>query len=136
MRGNQVYAIDVRLGYLDFQIVHWKMLNILVALKAWGSQWLHKRISIACDNEAVVYVLNSGKTRDLTLVAIARNIQLLATYNIEIVVTHILGKHNIVADLLSRWSTMNQPMNKLNQLIPNHVWITLSPSFLEIDWSI
>ena len=59
--GNQVYAIDVTLGYLDFQIVHLEMLNILVALKAWGSQWLHKRISIACDNEAVVYVLNSGK---------------------------------------------------------------------------
>ena len=30
----------------------------------------------ACDNEAVVHVLNSGRTRDLTLAAIARNIQL------------------------------------------------------------
>ena len=93
MWGNQVYAMDVPFGYLDFQIVHLEMLNILVALKAWGSQWLHKRISIACDNEAVVYVLNSDKTRDLTLVAIARNIQLLlTTYNIEIVVRHIPGK--------------------------------------------
>ena len=111
------------------------MLNILVALRAWGSQWLHNRISISCDNEAVVHVLNSGKTRDLTLAAIARNIQLLlATYNIEITVVHIPGKSNIVTDLLSRWSAVNHPMNKLTQLIPNHTWVTLDPSVLEIDW--
>ena len=54
---------------------------------------------IACDNEAVVFVLSSGKTKDLTLAAIACNIQLmLATYNIEIVVKHIPGKSNVVAD--------------------------------------
>ena len=29
---NQVYAIDVTLGYLDFQIVHFEMLNILTQL--------------------------------------------------------------------------------------------------------
>ena len=132
--GNQVYAIDIPLGYLDFQIVHLEMLNILVALRAWGSQWSNKRFSIMCDNEAVVYVLNSGQTRDLTLAAIARNIQLLlATYNIEIVVTHIPGKNNIVVDLLSRWSTNNHPMHKLNQLVPNHVWITLLSSTLQIE---
>ena len=82
-------------------------------------------------------VLNSGKTRDLTLAAIARNIQLLlATYNIEIVVRHIPGKNNMVADLLSRWDTTKQPMARLSQLIPHHVWITLSPDVSEIDWSI
>ena len=40
--GNQVYAMDVTLGFLDFQIVHLKMLNIMVVLRAWGRQWLHK----------------------------------------------------------------------------------------------
>ena len=114
--GSQIYAMEVPLGYLGFQIVHLEMINILVALRIWGSQWLHKRISIACDNEAVVYVLNSGRTKDLTLAAIARNIQLLlATYNIEIVVRHIPGKDNMVADLLSRWATTKHPMIRLNQ---------------------
>ena len=135
--GRQVYAIDVVLGYHDFQIVHLEMLNILVALRVWGSQWLHKRISIACDNEAVVHILNSGKTRDFTLAAIAHNIQLkLATYSIEIKVVYISGKSNIVADLLSRWSMVNHPMEKLTQLIPDHRWVTVSLTSLEIDWSI
>ena len=91
--------------YRDFQIVHLEMLNNLVALRVWGSQWCNKRISIACDNQAVVHVLNSGKTRDFVLAAIVCNVQLqLATYNIEISVVHISGKINTVADLLSRWA--------------------------------
>ena len=132
--GSQIYALSIPLGYLNFQIVHLEMLNILVALRAWGSQWLHKRISIACDNEAVVFALNSGKTKDFSLAAIARNIQLmLATYNIEIVVKHIPGKDN---DLRSRWATTDQPMARLSRLIPHHVWITLASNVLEIDWAI
>ena len=135
--GRQIYALSIPLGYLNFQIVHLEMLNILVALRAWGSQWLHKHISIACDNEAVVFVLNSGKTKDFTLAAIARNIQLmLETYNIEIVVKHIPGKDNVVADLLSRWAATDQPMARLSRLIPHHVWITLPSNVLEIDWAI
>ena len=87
--GDQTYAITVPLSYHDFQIVHLEMLNILVALRVLGSQWCNNLISIACDNQAVVHVLNSGKTRDFT---IARNVQLqLATHNIEISVVHIPG---------------------------------------------
>ena len=94
------------------------MLNILVALRVWGSQWRNKRISIACDNQAVVHVWNSGKTGYFTLAAIARNVQLqLTTHNIEISVIHIPGKINRVADLLSRWAITDQPLNKLNQLM-------------------
>ena len=48
---------------------------------------------MACDNQAGVQVLNSGKTRDLTLAAIARNIQFhVATRDIDLRVTHIPGK--------------------------------------------
>ena len=31
--GNQVYAMSLPLGYLDLQIVHLEMLNILTALR-------------------------------------------------------------------------------------------------------
>ena len=119
--GDQMYAITVPLGYHDFQIIHLEMLNILVAPRVWGSQWCNKLISIACDNQAVVHVLNLGKTRDFTLAAIACNAQLqLASHNIEIGVVHISGKINTMADLLSRWVITDQPLNKLNQLIPHN----------------
>ena len=50
------------------------MINILVALKVWAYQWKDKKIHVKCDNMAVVEVLTSGKTKDATLGACARNI--------------------------------------------------------------
>ena len=72
--GSQVYALTIPLGYTNFQIVHLQILNILAAIRLWQTQWSDKKVEIACDNQAVVQVLTSGKTRDLTLAAISRNI--------------------------------------------------------------
>ena len=97
--GNQVYALTIPSDYLDFNIAHLEMLNILVVLKVWYLQWANKKVSIACDNEAVVHDLNSGRTKDLTPAAIARNIQA-AISNIDLKGRHIPRKSNVVADLL------------------------------------
>ena len=50
------------------------MLNILVATQVWKAKWGRKRILIHSDNSAVVSVLNTGKTQDQVLAALARNI--------------------------------------------------------------
>ena len=112
--GHQVYALTIPLGYNNFNICHLEMLNILLALRVWKDQWPKNKISVACDNQAVVQVLNSGKTRDLTLAAIARNIQFhLASRDIDLRVIHIPGKLNVIADLLSRWVLIPQAEQKL-----------------------
>ena len=65
-----------------------------------------QKVGIACDNLAVVQVLNIGRTRDLTLAAIARNIQYQAALsNIELKVTHIPGKKNVI-------QSINQSINQ------------------------
>ena len=85
----------------------------------------------------VVSVLNSGKTQDMTLAAMARNINmLLALEDIELHVIHILGSDNNIADLLSRWSITSNPDVKLGQLIKNPLCLTLSSGILNLDWSI
>ena len=135
--GNQVYTLPIPLGYMDLNIVHLEMLNILVALRVWNSTWAKSKVHIACDNEAVVHVLNSGKTRDLTLAAIARNIQLqVATWDINLQVNHIAGKDNHIADLLSRWSLMGDPQVNLNRLLPQHQWVEICETHLHLDWCI
>ena len=50
------------------------MLNILLAFRAFGPQWVKKKLLIKCDNDAVVKVLNSGRTCDPFLGTCARNI--------------------------------------------------------------
>ena len=102
---SQVYSIPIVLGYDNLSKVHLEMLNILVAIRVWGPLWNGKAISIACDNQAMVMVLNSGKTRDLTLAAIAQNnFTAAAHFDIFLKIVHIMRVHNDIADSLSRWT--------------------------------
>ena len=135
--GNHVYALPLPLGYMDLNIVHLEMLNILVALRVWNQSWAKSRVRIACDNEAVVHVLNSGRTRDLILAAIARNIQLqVATWDINLQVNHIAGKDNHFADLLSHWTIIEDPQVKLKTCLPQHQWVGIQQNHLHINWCI
>ena len=134
---NQVYSIRIPKNFKNYNIVHLEMLNILVALRVWSHQWTATKILLKCDNQAVVSVLNSGKTQDLTLGAMARNISmLLAIHDIELQVIHILGSDNKVADLLSRWFITENPAKKLYQFIKDPLWLKVNEEFLKVDWSI
>ena len=113
------------------------MLNILVAIRVWGSQWQGKAIRIACDNQAVVMVLNSGKTRDLTLAAIARNLFMEAAhFDILLKTVHIMGVCNEIADSLSRWSISENFRQQVYKLLPQHIWVQTPHDVLIINWSI
>ena len=119
---SMVYTLQIPQGYKDYNICHLEMLNIIVASKIWAIHWTNSKIQIHCDNMAVV--LNTGKTRDPVLATCARNLWLLAaTYNIEFLFTHIAGKSNSIADLLSRWAVTDNPMPKLTHLLPCHNWV-------------
>ena len=122
--NDMIYNIPIEKGYMGYNIVQLEILNILVACKVWATHWANKRIKIWCDNLAVVEVLNTGKSRDETLATCARNIWMLsAMYNFDIMVYHIPGKYNTIADLLSRWTNSYQDNEKLYQLVPNAIWI-------------
>ena len=134
---NQIYALP-RPYYCDsFSIVHLEMLNILVAIRVWANVWKHQRVLIKCDSQAVVSVLNSGKTQDLTLAAIARNIMMeIAEQDIDLQVIHILGVENKIADLLSRWFITENPDKLLKNYIQNPIWLNPHNNIAYIDWSI
>ena len=77
---------------------------MLVALRAWGKFWTSTQVLVFCDNEAVVQVISSSKTKGPFLAACLRNIWLItASYDIDISIRHIAGDKNNLADALSRW---------------------------------
>ena len=95
--GDQIYSIQIHLGHEDMTIVHLEMLNILVAIRTWGLTWTGKTIRIHCDNQVVVSVLTTGKTKDSTLAAIASNIFMeTADRDICLRTVHIRGKVSLV----------------------------------------
>ena len=110
------------------------MVNILVAIKVWHVQWAGLSVMIKCDNQAVVSVLTTGRTRDQTLATYARNIFMwLSAFNIDIKVVHVAGKLNPVADLLSRWRFTVNNHQKLAQLAQSITWIPVSKDLLYVD---
>ena len=121
---NMVYTIQIPGGYKGYDINHLEMINIMVVLKIWGTSWSNQCVQIFCDNLPVVEIIRTGKARDQILAACARNIWLLsALYNIRLLVSHIIGQENTIADLLSRWYKTSNNQEKLNDLLPIHYWI-------------
>ena len=100
---NFVYHLPIPLGFMNWSIVQLEMVNILLAVRLFQKQWAGRKVLIKCDNEAVVSVLRSGKTRDPYLGACARNIwYVCALADIDIQYVHVKRLDNRVADLLSR----------------------------------
>ena len=134
---NFVYHLPIPLGYKEMGIVHLEMINVLVALKLFKSMWSGKKVLIKCDNQAVVTVLTSGRTKDPFLGACARNVWFTAALaDVELQYTHVLGKYNRTADLLSRWQNSASNVLELSSLVQDPVWLNVKMQDLEIDVSL
>ena len=86
------------------QDIQWKELfAVLLAATAWGAQWSRKRILIHCDNHAVVDVWRSGTTKHKALMRLIRSLFFTAAkHNFTVLLKHIPGVDNSIADSLSR----------------------------------
>ena len=134
--GEEVYATPVSLIVgKKLKIVHLEMLNIVVALRLWASEWAHSAVKFFCDNWAVVQVVKTEKTKDAFLGACSRNIWLLmATYDTDLQIEHIRGKKNIYADALSRiYSSKHVNPDLLQYLRENFHWRKIPEQFLNLN---
>ena len=136
---DRVYAAPVlSIPGFVLKIVHWEMLNIVIALRVWGKYWKHSSVMIYCDNEACVHVVATSKTKDPFLGACIRNIWLItACYDISLHISHIKGKNNYKADALSRLYS-NKPVNQeiLHDLKNNYMWDTIQPLYFDLNLSL
>ena len=60
----------------------------------------------------------------------------MAIADINLKLIHILGRHNIMADSLSRYYINDQCKKKVEQLLPQATWVVSSDSTLFIDFDI
>ena len=90
----------------DLEINSLELLTIVISLKLWGHHWSGLSLTVKCDNEVAVTVLNTGRCRNPFINACLRELCFLsATFQFEVRAVHLPGSQNDDADLLSRWDT-------------------------------
>ena len=79
-----------------------ELFAVWVAVRTWADNWVDE-VVIFSDNQAVIDVWSSSSTSDVRMMAIIRAIFFrCAEINLNLVISHIPGKENANADLLSR----------------------------------
>ena len=130
---HQVYAARLPFIGEGLSIEHYEMINIIVAFNLWGREWRNCNVKVYCDNEAVVTCIRSHKIKDSFLMTCVRNLWLMAAqYNISIDAVHIPGKHNEIADLLSRWFL--SPPNEFIQrkMAIEYTWCRITEQYFKL----
>ena len=102
----------------DLAIHKLEFLAVLVGARIWGAKFRGLRIRIFCDNQSVVDVINSSKTKDSFMATCLRELWLVAsTFEFELRAVHLPGEENRVADWLSRWHLGEKYQNAFNEYI-------------------
>lgn len=85
-------------------IALYEIYPIAIACRVWGGLWTRKRISVLCDNQSVVDIINRGRSTCCQIMPLMRSITWSSvTHNFIITARHVPGHHNSVADALSRF---------------------------------
>ena len=85
-------------------ITHLEMITVMVALKLLAPKLHGIRLRIYCNNQSVVSILNHGKSKDLKLQELLREVTYIqACYNFEMQAEYIASDQNCIPDILSRY---------------------------------
>ena len=86
-----------------YQSITWRELYAIVkATATWGKQLSKRRIRFHCDNEAVVFILQTGTSKCPQIMNLVRSLFYICEhFNIECSAEHIPGLKNEIADALS-----------------------------------
>ena len=104
-----------------------ELLPIVLAVRLWGKDIANKRIMFFTDNLAIVSVINNQTSKEPSLMSLVRTLVLASlTNNILFLSKHIPGRHNVIADHLSR-----SQVHKAHELAP---WLEAHPTPFPLEW--
>ena len=86
-----------------FDINFWELLALLVAFFTWSSRFRNRQVIIYTDNMPLVYIWSRGSRNPLVMRLVRALFWRTASLNANLILRHIPGHDNILADLLSRF---------------------------------
>ena len=57
-------------------------------------------------------------------------------FNIHLIMVHIPGKCNAIADLLSRWLIVANPQDKLQKILSEFIWVNMHINLTALNYNI
>ena len=85
-------------------ITHLELWAVILSIKCWGDHFRGKILRIKTDNEAVAQIINTGRSQDLKLQELLRELLWwLTVFQCKVKGAHLPGKINKMSDMLSRW---------------------------------
>ena len=80
-----------------------ELVPIVISCAVWGSILQESSTEFHCDNQGLVAAINKGSSKDTMVIYLLRCLWFFtAAFDINITATHISGKSNNAADMLSR----------------------------------
>ena len=80
-----------------------ELLPVVIATAVWGRNWAGKTVRALCDNMAVVHIIRSRQSKEPNAMHLLRCLALIeCSFQFSLVSRHIPGRHNDLADALSR----------------------------------
>ena len=109
------WCLHQQLGQPGISIAWQELFAIVVACQIWGPSLSDHCVKFHCDNEAVVEIINTKRSKVPRVMDLMRHLTLLTLqHNLYIRAVHIPGKHNDTADAISRYQ-----FQRFRQLAPN-----------------
>ena len=137
MMGTEFFRQEIPqdLRGKGYNITHWELMVILVALKLWQSKFAGIRFTLACDNRSVVDIINAGSVKEKKLQSMMREfVYICATGEFEAVAEHILGSDNKISDILSRYHLGPKYVDKFNKMAqPEWTQVNVERHMMEIN---
>ena len=99
----------------------------MLGVHLWATRLKNKRVLFYSDNESVVHVINKQTSKHKGLLALVRQLVLIClSHNIYFRARHVPGRHNVLADSLSRlqverFLSLTRGMDSLPTTIPPHL---------------
>ena len=121
----------VHIGYLE-------LLAVIIGVKIWKDLITGTRFVVGCDNQAVVTIVNTGRSRNMLLQRLLRELNFeLAKIQAQIYLRFVQGSENILPDILFRWYTDSKYRQQFEQL-KEETWqetVVLENVFnIQSDW--
>ena len=97
------FQLPWTMEWSSINIMAKELVPIIISCTVWGPLLKQRSTKFHCDNQGLVAVINKGSSKDAVVMHLLRCLWFFTTvFDIHITATHIAGKLNNAADMLSR----------------------------------